>query len=74
MKNYPVYLRNMLNSVIREMTKYPEMFCRNPGKDFFISRTVALIRRLATCCFLILHLMKLNTGKSVNMVGCGKAI
>ncbi len=38
MKNYPVYLRNMLNSVIREMTKYPEMFCRNPGKDFTRNR------------------------------------
>ena len=38
MKNYPVYLRNMLNSVIRDMAKHPEMFCRNPGKDFTRSR------------------------------------
>ena len=38
MKNYPVYLRNMLNSVIREMTKHPEKFCCNPGKDFTRNR------------------------------------
>ena len=38
MKNYPGYLRNMLNSVIRDMAKHPEVFCRNPGKDFTRSR------------------------------------
>ena len=34
MKNYPKYIRNSLNSVIRDMAKHPEDFCCCPGKDF----------------------------------------
>ena len=34
MKNYPNYIKNTLNSVIRDMAKHPENFCRNPEKDF----------------------------------------
>ena len=38
MKNYPVYLRNTLNSVIREIATHPEQFCVNPGTDFTRNR------------------------------------
>ena len=38
MKNYPVHLRNLLNSVIREIAKHPERFCVNPGTDFTRNR------------------------------------
>ena len=38
MKNYPVHLRNVLNSVIRDIAKHPEHFCVNPGKDFTRNR------------------------------------
>ena len=34
MKNYPKYIKNTLHSVIRDMSKHPEDFCRCPGKDF----------------------------------------
>ena len=34
MKNYPKYLKSALDSVIHEMGKHPEDFCRNPGRDF----------------------------------------
>ena len=34
MKNYPKYIKNTLFSVIHEMAKHPEDFCRCPGKDF----------------------------------------
>ena len=38
MKNYPVHLRNLLNSTIRDIVKHPERFCVNPGKDFTRNR------------------------------------
>ena len=34
MKNHPKYIKNTLNSVIRDMAKHPEDFCCCPGKDF----------------------------------------
>ena len=34
MKNYPKRIKNTLHSVIRDMAKHPEDFCRSPGKDF----------------------------------------
>lgn len=34
MKNYPKHIKNTLYSVIRDMAKHPEDFCRCPGKDF----------------------------------------
>ena len=34
MKNYPKYIKNTLLSVIRDMAKHPEDFCRYPGTDF----------------------------------------
>ena len=34
MKNYPKRVKDTLNSVIRDMAKHPEDFCRCPGKDF----------------------------------------
>ena len=34
MKDYPKYLKSTLNSLIHEMGKHPEDFCRNPGRDF----------------------------------------
>ena len=34
MKNYPKYIKNTLFSVIRDMAKHPEDFCRCPGTDF----------------------------------------
>lgn len=34
MKNYPKYMKRILRSVIRDMAKHPEDFCRSPGKDF----------------------------------------
>lgn len=34
MKNYPKYIKSTLNSVIRDMAKHPEDFCRCPEKDF----------------------------------------
>ena len=34
MKNYPKYIKRILRSVIRDMAKHPEDFCRSPGKDF----------------------------------------
>ena len=34
MKNYPLHIKNNLRSVIRDMAKHLEDFCRCPGKDF----------------------------------------
>lgn len=34
MKNYPKYIKNTLNSVIRGMATHPDDFCRCPRKDF----------------------------------------
>ena len=34
MKNYPKHVENTLHSVIRNMAKHPEDFCRCPNKDF----------------------------------------
>ena len=34
MKNYSLHIKNSLRSVIRDMAKHPEDFCRRPGKDF----------------------------------------
>ena len=34
MKNYPKYIKRILRSVIQDMAKHPEDFCRCPGKDF----------------------------------------
>ncbi len=34
MKNYPKLIRNTLYTVIRDMAKQPEDFCRCPGTDF----------------------------------------
>ena len=34
MKNYPKHIKSALNSVIRDMAKHPEDFCRCPEKDF----------------------------------------
>lgn len=34
MKNYPKHIKNTLYSVIRNMAKHPEEFCRCPEKDF----------------------------------------
>ena len=38
MKNYPKHIKNTLNSVIRDMAKHPENFCRRPAKDFTRNR------------------------------------
>ena len=38
MKNYPKHIKNTLRSVIREMAKHPEDFCRCPEKDFTRNR------------------------------------
>ena len=34
MKNYPKRIKNTLHSVIRDMAKHPEDFCRCPEKNF----------------------------------------
>ena len=34
MKNYPKHIKNTLYTVIRDMAKHPEDFCRCPGTDF----------------------------------------
>ena len=38
MKNYPKYIKNTLHSVIRDMAKHSEDFCRYPEKDFTRNR------------------------------------
>lgn len=38
MKNYPKQIKNTLHSVIRDMAKHPEDFCRCPEKDFTRNR------------------------------------
>lgn len=42
MKNYPKYIKNTLNSVIRDMAKHLEDFCRSPEKDFTRNRKLCL--------------------------------
>ena len=34
MKNYPKYIKNTLHSVIRDMSKHPEEFCRSRKLPF----------------------------------------
>lgn len=34
MKNYSLHIKNTLRSVIRDIAKHPEAFCRRPGTDF----------------------------------------
>ena len=41
MMNYPNYIKNALNSVIRDMAKHPEDFCRRPEKDFTRNRKLS---------------------------------
>ena len=38
MKNYPKRIKSTLHSVIRDMAKHPEDFCRRPEKDFTRNR------------------------------------
>ena len=38
MKNYSLHIKNTLRSVIHDMAKHPEDFCRCPGKDFTRNR------------------------------------
>ena len=38
MKNYPKRIKGTLHSVIRDMAKHPEDFCRCPEKDFTRNR------------------------------------
>ena len=38
MKNYPAHVKHSLNTVIRNMAKHPDAFCRQPGKDFSRNR------------------------------------
>jgi len=38
MKNYPKYVKNTLNSVIRDMARHPDLFCRDPERDFTRNR------------------------------------
>ena len=38
MKNYPKRIKSTLHSVIRDMAKHPENFCRCPEKDFTRNR------------------------------------
>ena len=42
MKNYPNYIKTTLHSVIRDMAKHPEDFCRCPEKDFTRKRKLPL--------------------------------
>ena len=42
MKNYPKRIKNTLHSVIRDMAKHPENFCRCPEKDFTRNRKLPL--------------------------------
>ena len=42
MKNYPKRIKNTLHSVIRDMVKHPENFCRCPEKDFTRNRKLPL--------------------------------
>ena len=42
MKNYPKRIKNTLHSVIRDMAKHPENFCRYPAKDFTRNRKLPL--------------------------------
>ena len=47
MKNYPKYIKTTLNSVIRDMAKHPENFCRCPEKDFTRNRKLPFEQLLA---------------------------
>ena len=46
MKNYPKYIKSTLRSVIRDMAKHPENFCRSPGKDFTRDRKLPFAKLL----------------------------
>lgn len=46
MKNYPKYVKDTLNAVIRDMAKHPTDFCRNPEKDFTRKRKLPFERIL----------------------------
>ena len=47
MKDYPKYVKDTLYSVIRDMAKHPEDFCRNPQKDFTRNRKLPFAKVLA---------------------------
>lgn len=47
MKNYPKYVKDTLHSVIQDMAKHPEDFCRNPKKDFTRNRKLPFEKVLA---------------------------
>ena len=47
MKNYPLHIKNNLRSVIRDMAKHPEDFCRCPGKDFTRNRKLPFEKLLS---------------------------
>ena len=47
MKNYPKQIKNTLCTVIRNMAKHPEDFCRCPEKDFTRNRKLPLEKVLA---------------------------
>ena len=47
MKNYPKYIKNTLNSVLRDMAKHLADFCRSPEKDFTRNRKLPFKRVLS---------------------------
>lgn len=47
MKNYPKHIKKALHSVIQDMAKHPEDFCRCPEKDFTRNRKLPLETVLA---------------------------
>ena len=47
MKNYPLHIKNNLRSVIRDMAKHPETFCRCPEKDFTRNRKLPFEKLLS---------------------------
>ena len=47
MKNYPKRIKNTLHSVIRDMAKHPETFCRCPEKDFTRNRKLPFEKLLS---------------------------
>ena len=46
MKNYPKYIKKTLFSVIHDMAKHPEDFCRCPEKDITRNRKLPLEKLL----------------------------
>ena len=46
MKNYPKHIKSTLHSVIRDMAKHSEDFCRRPGKDFTRDRKLSFEKLL----------------------------